>query len=122
VVEDSQPTVKYHLAFAGIGAGISRLPVGFSASSLAFWSFGLRIVKGILAPNPFDKPDNFLGPCAMLSIDASVGIGINGTFVNFGAGAVVGQPLTAFGFLAGVTAGLPGYGLAVYAGAIVAWS
>jgi hypothetical protein len=120
VVEDSNPTASYNLAFGGPCVGLSAAPVGVDISSLSFWSVGTRIIKGALAPNPFNKPDQFIGPCTIISIGASAGVGISGSLIIFGAPTLALSK--AFGWLYGVTAGVPNAGFSVASGVITGWS
>lgn len=102
----------------GIGAGLSAMPVGLDFSAASMPSFGTNIHQGlVLGSNPMPE-DDFLGFCSVISIGASVGVGLSGTFCFFGSPVPSILIARALGAIAGMEAGLPGASITGFFGSI----
>ena len=118
LVKDSQPGFIRIFPFGGIGAGLSAMPVTLDLSFADMPSFGLRIRQGPFGgANPMPE-DDFIGPCTVVSVGASVGPGVSGTLCLFGAAGPFTVTSHAIGFIAGMEAGLPGASITGFFGLV----
>ncbi len=108
MVKDSRPGFTRIFPYGGFGVGLSAMPVTLDISFADMPSFGLRVRQGPFGgANPMPE-DDFTGPCTVLSIGASVGVGFAGTLCLFGAAGPILATANAIAAIAGMEVGLPG--------------
>ncbi len=108
--QDSRPGIIRQFPWAGVGVGLSTMPVGLDISFGDFPSFGLRLRQGLFGSNPLPVLD-LSGPCTVYSFGASVGPGISITICMFGALGPLIFTSRAVGAIAGMEVGIPGAGI-----------
>jgi len=118
IQSDAQPGAVKRLKFSGFGVGVSTLPIGLDVAFESMPSWGTRIMKGLIATSSFASPQDFVGPCNFAVAGGNAGPGFAGTAVGFTNGLIA----TAFGGLAGMQAGLPGFEFSLFIGWIQSWS
>lgn len=110
-----RPQALIPLKFEGLSVGLSTLPVGFGIGFQAFPSKQPEPIQFVSPTRAEPKsPQDFLGPCTILSLSANFAVGGSATIVLFGI-----PPLrVATGRVAGMVVGIPNIEITMTAGAI----